>query len=115
MKTQEIFIPSLNEIITYFIGSNAEDNWKIIDKSKLDDIWFHLSDYPSCHVIANLSKKYNKKDQKYIIKQGAILCKQNSKFKSEKNIKIVYTNIKNIKKTDIVGSVNILKSSTLLI
>ena len=33
------------------IGKNAKENWDIIDMAEPDDIWFHLSYYPSCHLI----------------------------------------------------------------
>jgi len=43
---------------------------------------------------------------RFIIKKGAILCKQNTnKLKSCKNVSIIYTNITNVTKTDILGSV----------
>ena len=41
-----------------------------------------------------------------IIKKGSLLCKQNTnKLYEEKNVEIIYTLIKNITKTDKVGSV----------
>ena len=75
------------------------------------DLWFHIADYPSCHVII---KKYGIEEgdteeninySNQIIFLGANLCKKNSKYKNEKKIKIVYTLIKNIKKGKIIGSV----------
>jgi predicted ribosome quality control (RQC) complex YloA/Tae2 family protein len=113
MKIQSIFINAINQSIQYFIGENANDNWSIIDDANPDDIWFHISDRPSCHVIANIQIKLTKKEMKYVIKQGALLCKQNSKYKSERNLTIVYTKIQNVKKTNIVGSVEISNDSTI--
>jgi hypothetical protein len=51
----------------------------------------------------------------YIIKQGAILCKQFSKYKSHKNVSIIYTPIKNVTMTDIIGSVIIQSSKNISI
>jgi predicted ribosome quality control (RQC) complex YloA/Tae2 family protein len=114
-KKEEVFISSLNKSITFYIGKNAQGNWNIIDEANSDDIWFHIADSPSCHVIANVHLDLNKKEKKYVIKQGALLCKQNSKYKSEKNLKVSYTKIKNVKKTEQVGSVQVSDVSTIII
>lgn len=115
MKIQEVFIPSLNKSITFNIGENASDNWCIIDAANDEDIWFHIADKPSCHVIAIMPIKLSKKEQKYVVTQGALLCKTNSKYKSERNLRISYTKIRNVKKADIVGSVQIYNGSTITI
>lgn len=116
MKLFEVYIPNINKTIIYKIGSNANDNFNIIDQSKLNDIWFHLVDYPSVHIIAVIpSEDINKKELKYIIKRGAVICKENSKHQNEKNLEITYTEISNISKTNIIGSVNISKSKKIKI
>ena len=51
----------------------------------------------------------------YIIKQGAILCKQHSKYKSHKNVSIVYTYIKHVTMTNIVGTVTTENTKTIKI
>ena len=97
-----------NNEITYVIGKNAQDNFNIIDNSKPNDIWFHLDENPSCHVIALISDnidRLNKKELNKIIKRGALICKDNSKCKSDTNINVVYTFIKNVKKTEKIGTV----------
>lgn len=57
----------------------------------------------------------NKKYIKYITKQGALLCKQNSKYRSDKNVSIIYTQIKNITKTNIIGTVITTNTKTIQI
>lgn len=112
MKTISRYIHSLNRDINYLLGQNAKDNFDIIDISTENDIWFHINDEPSCHVIAILEEntKYNKKELRQIITQGALLCKENSKYKSTKNLNMVYTNVGNLYKTEIVGKVSISNS-----
>lgn len=106
MKNVELQITNSELKINYIIGKNAINNFEIIDNSNKEDIWFHLEDYPSCHVIAKVFDiDINKKELKYIIKQGAVLCKLNSKYSSHNNIKIIYTKINNVKKTNVIGSV----------
>jgi predicted ribosome quality control (RQC) complex YloA/Tae2 family protein len=95
--------------IVYKIGSNAQDNFDIIDQSNPQDIWFHVEGRPSCHVVAsvpdNMTMTMTKKEKHKLIKKGAELCKIHSKYKSEKNLKIVYTKVENITKTETLGSV----------
>jgi hypothetical protein len=51
----------------------------------------------------------------HIVKQGAVICKEYSKCKSEKNVEIIYTNIENVVPTNIVGSVNAFKTKNIVI
>ncbi len=101
--------------ITFYIGKNAYNNYDIINKAKNTDIWFHIDNRPSAHVIAVIPDDLNKKDLQYIIKQGACICKAQSKYKSEKNLSIVYTTIENITKTDIIGSVFVNKKKKIIL
>ncbi len=105
MKIEQVYFTQINENIEFLIGKNQQDNFNIIDMAKPTDLWFHLDDYPSCHVIAKVPEIINKKDLKYIIKRGALICKQHSNYKSIKDLNIIYTCIKNVKKTSIIGSV----------
>lgn len=104
MKTQSILIPSINKTIEYTIGQNAQDNHDIIDNALENDMWFHINNKPSCHIIASIPDDIKRKEMKYIIKQGAVLCKQYS-YPAVKNLEIVYTKIKNITKTEKIGQV----------
>ena len=107
MKTELRLIPALNYEIQFIVGTDAQDNFDIIDASDPTDIWFHLSGHSSCHVIAKMpiDITLDKKQKLQIIKQGALLCKQNSKHKSEKNVDVIYTALSNITKTKIIGQV----------
>jgi len=108
MKKEIIFIKGLNKEITFYIGRNQNENFNIIDLANLHDLWFHARDYPSCHVISIIPDNLNKKDLKYIIKNGCLICKKyTNKIKSLQNIEFVYTQIKNIHKTNVLGCVEI--------
>ena len=112
MKTISRHIGALNSDIDYHLGRDAEDNFIIIDDANENDIWFHIEGSPSCHVIANIPEdmKFTKKQLRQIITQGALVCKENSKYKSHKNLDVVYTYVKNVSKTDITGRVSIVNS-----
>lgn len=93
-----------NEDFKILVGKNNLDNWRIIDESNEDDLWIHINEHPSCHVI--IKKNENKKDFPIdIIKKAGIICKNNSKCRIYKSVRIVYTTIKNVKKTDKCGEV----------
>jgi predicted ribosome quality control (RQC) complex YloA/Tae2 family protein len=117
MKIIDRNIEPLGINIIFHIGKDANDNFNIIENANPGDIWFHIDDNASCHVIACLPEdnEFNKKQLMYIIKQGAILCKQHSKYKSQKNVSIVYTYIKNVTMTNIIGTVTTENTKTIKI
>ena len=53
-------------------------------------------------------EEINESNQKTLhLVHGAELCKENSKYRIYTNLKIVYTTLKNLTKTEIVGEVMI--------
>jgi predicted ribosome quality control (RQC) complex YloA/Tae2 family protein len=106
MKTENIFIDTLKREIVFYIGKKQSENFDVIDKGTLDDLWFHAKDESSCHVVCQMPDNMNKKDLRYVIKVGALLCKNNTnKLKSLKDVEIIYTTIRNITKTNVEGCV----------
>lgn len=97
--------------IQFVIGQNAQDNWIILDEAyKINNnfIWFHLNSFPSCYVIM-YSTNEELRDNSFndYLNYGASLCKQNSKYKNLKDIKICYTSLKKLSKTQKIGEVTI--------
>jgi len=93
-----------SEKYTIVIGKNKSENFKIIDDAMDTDIWFHVNNEPSCHVILKNTKKI-KDIPLQVIKRCAYLCKNNSKAKTYKKCDVIYTQIKNVMKTEIIGQV----------
>jgi predicted ribosome quality control (RQC) complex YloA/Tae2 family protein len=121
-----VWIPSLNQDIVFRCGKNAAGNFAIIDMADPDDLWFHVANESSAHVIACLSeednenennnnKKLDKKQLLHIIKQGAVLCKNISKYKNTKNLEITYSRVKDIEKTHTQGTVIVKKGKAIYI
>ena len=100
-----MLIKNIDNII-FRLGKNAKENFELIDCASKDDYWFHIDDEPSGHCIVahNIMTKE-------IIITASLMVKENSKFKDKKNVKIIYTQISNIKKTKILGQVIILNNS----
>ena len=91
--------------ISYVIGENANDNWNILDiYSNINNkyIWFHLNSFSSPYVIM-LSSNNIECNLNY----GAFLCKNNTKYKNIQNLKICYTTLSKLKKTEKIGEVEI--------
>lgn len=93
---------------TIKVGSNAKENWDLIDNSYPQDLWIHLDEFPSAHVV--ISQETNKSEDiiypNELILVGCNYCKFYSKHgKNSQKVKIVYTQIMNLKKGKDIGSV----------
>lgn len=97
--------------MTYFIGNNAQENWNLIDASNQNDLWFHLKDQPSAHVVLKMPDGItDKKISKQSILHCAVECKAHSKFShmsGKSKMKVIYTEIKNVSKAETVGAVHV--------
>ena len=100
---KEFFRYYLDTTIKFKLGKNAEDNHNLIDISDKEFWWFHLKNYPSGHCVC---EKIDIDNDDIIF--AANIVKSNSKYKNRKNVSIIYTQIKNIKKTNIIGEIEIL-------
>jgi len=95
------------EGVIYQIGSNAKDNWNVLDNAKQNWLWFHLDNLTSPYVVIKEDLKnlksniYDLSWKNYIIYAG-VLCKENSKHKSYK-VNCIWTEIKNVKKGSNIG------------
>ena len=108
--------------VEFYIGQNANENWELLDNSKkINDkyVWFHLNSFASPYVIMyetidELKKKYNIIEINQLLYFGGELCKENSKYKYLKPIKILYTTLNKLTKTEKVGEVTISGKKNLL-
>lgn len=82
------------------IGKNQQDNWDILDAADDSDIWFHVRDYPSAHVILKTDTL-----SPALVLQCAQECKKRSKAKHLANVYVIYTERKNVQKSSAIGSV----------
>lgn len=118
MRTITQYIASIGEYVEYRVGQHAQENMELIAMSRPEDLWFHIRDRPSCHVVATLPPHhptYDKKQLRKIAVQGAVVCKQCSKYKSEHHVSVIYTPIVNVAMTATVGSVLVDKYHTIVL
>ena len=102
---QDIFVYNNCEYDIY-IGQNSKENFDIIDSCVDTDIWFHVENMPSCHVILKTNDNM-KNIPRQVIKRCAYLCRINSNAKTLKKCIIIYTTINNVTKTNIMGQVSL--------
>lgn len=110
---QEIFVYKSKQYIIE-IGENKDDNFNIIDLASNSDIWFHVEDMLSCHVILKTEQK-TCDIPRQVIKRCAYLCKINSKAKKMLKCVINYTRINNVSKTEIPGKVNVKNFKSIIV
>ena len=118
MRTVNNYIESIGRYVEYRVGQHAQENMELIAASRPEDLWFHIREKPSCHVVATLPPHhptYDKKQLKKIAVQGAVVCKQFSKYKSEHHVSVIYTPISNVVATATVGSVLVDKYYTIVL
>ena len=65
-----------------YVGENMKDNWELLAKAHLNDLFFHLRSFPSCYVILCTADHTFNNSQ---IQQAADACKLNTKYKNNKN------------------------------
>ena len=94
------------------IGRSAVENTALVSAAKGTDIWFHVHQEPSCHVILKNDDKIHAIPHK-VIKRCAYLCKVNTKErpkerpKARNSCEIIYAYISNVRTTAIPGQVEI--------
>ena len=115
MKTENVYIQALDREFVFYIGKNQDDNFNVIDMGNENDLWFHAKDIPSCHVVCKIPDDIEKKDLRYIIKTGALLCKNNTnQIKNLSKIPFVYTKLKNVIKMLVKGRVMTLNTKIII-
>ena len=101
---EEVFVFKSQEY-TILIGQSREENAELVNTSDSENIWFHVANSPSSHVILKTTCKI-KEIPLQVIKRCACLCKSHSKSKSTPKCDIIYTKIENVESTNVIGQVN---------
>ena len=89
-------------VYTIQIGQNQSENATLLKIAKNNHSWFHLSDYPGPHLIIDADHNALTKEQIYRI---ACILKNNTKYKKENYVGVVYTLRWNLKLTSTPGEV----------
>lgn len=98
VKLETIVIDDLEH--TILIGQNAQENSALVKKCEPEDIWFHLKNSSSPHVILQTQSRPIQK--KHLNKVAALVYQSTRKPTREP---VIYTEIKNVKLTCTPGLV----------
>lgn len=106
MKTESVKFPAITDPVLFYIGKSKDENHGLLDMAKPEDLWFHLGSDSSAHVIGVVPSGLPRKHLSYIVKRGALLCKQHTaKVANRQNVAVIYTRVRNVAKTDTPGEV----------
>lgn len=89
------------DTFTCDIGQTAHENWELLDKRDCYDYFFHLSSFSSCYVM--VKTKVNLTSD--IIITCAQMCKENTKYKNHRKVKVDYCSCDNLIRGSKVGEV----------
>ncbi len=116
MKTITLAFGSQSTPVTFYIGRSQQENHSVLDDKKPTDLWFHLADTSSCHVVACLPDDCDRKLRGAILRRGAALCKQyTAKVASQRGVPVTYTAVANVTKDVVPGRVTVHDGRTIVI
>jgi predicted ribosome quality control (RQC) complex YloA/Tae2 family protein len=98
-KTEYIEIE--DKLYNIYIGRNAKSNEQIIKMSHPESLWFHINNISSAHII--FETKGDDIPKRYINQVALKLF--NYKNNLPKNCNVIYTKVKNVKLTNVLGTV----------
>lgn len=83
----------------YKLGESAQENWSLLERAQDHYYFFHLTSFPSGYLILEplVEPTFD------MIQKGALLCKQNTKYRHSKDIKVDYCLCKNVTKGNTIG------------
>lgn len=86
---------------TCHLGQTAKENWLLLDEAEDYDLFFHLSSFPSGYVIL----KYKEEYMPEMLFSAAKICKESTKYRNLKDLKVDYCYCNNLKKGETSGIV----------
>lgn len=86
--------------INIYLGEDRKENWFLLETSRPDDVFVHLNSFPSGHVRTETSI-FNIE----VILHAGKICRQYSKYKKLKDLKICYCKYSNVLKGKKKGEV----------
>ena len=88
-----------NDVI-FLRGENAIENWSMLDTEDENYYFFHLSSFPSCYVSMRCTEPTED-----LFVYGSELCRDGTKYKNLKNLKVDICKFSNLIKGSKPGEV----------
>lgn len=83
------------------LGESAKENWSLLDSAEKHHIFFHLSSFPSGYVILECDEEISTD----MLQTSAQICKEGTKYRNLRNLKVDYCRCDNLEKGTKVGEV----------
>jgi predicted ribosome quality control (RQC) complex YloA/Tae2 family protein len=83
------------------LGQTAKENWLLLDEAEDCDLFFHLTSFPSGYVVLKYEKEYTPE----MLITSAGICKEGTKYRKLKDLKVDYCHCDNLKKGEKPGVV----------
>ncbi len=83
------------------LGQTSKENWDILDEAKDHHLFFHLASFPSGYVILEYQEKYTPE----MLVIAAEICKNGTKYRKLRDLKVDYCSCDNLKKGEKTGEV----------
>ena len=87
------------------VGENKQENNILVKQSKPNWVWVHLEKGPSPHAVIEVERATRQE-----LYKAANLVVENSERRFDKNVKVIYTQIRNLRLTDNPGEVILKKT-----
>ena len=88
------------------VGENAIENQALLESSNLNDLWVHISNYPSAHAVISMKNDTCRKKTRKLIKRACCIVKsKSSKCKSMNKVLFDICKVQDLTLTDIPGKV----------
>jgi predicted ribosome quality control (RQC) complex YloA/Tae2 family protein len=102
--------------LEYKIGKNASDNTMLVVSSTPYDVWFHIHNETSAHLVYYNPDKLSLETLRSngTIYRMAIALKKQSKYRKYLNISVLYCYIKDVTTTNTPGLVTTINTKTIL-
>lgn len=91
----------------FHIGKNAKDNTQLVLSSEPLDVWFHIADFPSAHLVYHNTERaaLDTLRSNGTIYRMAVELKKWSKYRKYPNIKVIYCYVQDVTLTSTPGRV----------
>ncbi len=101
VKHESIFVEEMSKEYTIHIGQSAQENENIIRSANPNDLWFHLDGMSGPHIIIHTQGDSIPKRHFTIL--GTLFRTYKRGLSSR--FTVIYTEVRNVKLTNVLGSV----------
>lgn len=111
MRRQSIYIDELQVDFEVLIGQSKEENDALVRSGHPQDVWFHLANMSSCHIVLKCGQHTNIIPKRYLNKVACMFREYKNNLPSRYSV--IYTEIKNVRPSGELGQVTTVQTRTI--